>query len=143
MAVAWFWFIQLPGWLLFAYLVVAQCVAALNYGLGVRMGTQEPASRVTAVGVAFWKGFAGADLVFYTPLLGLGLVGHAVAADWGRIALAAALGITVYWPIVCLWTVHVAGGVPDWDVPNERQYWLVLPAIAAWGLFGLAVLLFQ
>ncbi|MCP4303849.1 MAG: hypothetical protein GY788_03005, partial [bacterium] len=73
-----FWFLQIPGWLLFAYLVVAQCLPALDYALGVRMGTQEPAHRVTEVGVAFFKGFAGADLVFYTPLLGLALVGHAL-----------------------------------------------------------------
>lgn len=48
-----FWIIQLPGWLLFVYLLVAQCTAAIRYSLGVRMGTQEPAGRVTEVGVAF------------------------------------------------------------------------------------------
>jgi len=143
MAAFWFWFIQAPGWLLFAYLLAAQCVAAISYGLGVRMGTQEPASRVTGVGVAFWKGFAGADLVFYTPLLGLGLAGHALGADWGQTALAAGLGVTGYWPIVCLWTVRVAHGAPGWDLPNERQYWVVLPVISAWGLLGLAALLVQ
>ena len=68
-----FWIVQLPGWLLFAYLLVAQCAAAFSYSLGVRMGTQEPAERVSEVGVAFWKGFAGADLVFYTPSSASGL----------------------------------------------------------------------
>ncbi len=72
----WFWLIQGPGWLLFAYLMLAQCTAAISYSLGVRMGTQEPAERVSDVGVAFWKGYAGADLVFCTPLLGLGLEGQ-------------------------------------------------------------------
>jgi len=143
MAAIAFWFIQVPGWLLFIYLAVAQCVAAISYELGVRMGTQEPASRVTRVGVAFWKGFAGADLVFYTPLLGLGLAGHALGADWGRTALAAGLGVTVYWPVVCLWTVHAARGAPGWDLPNERQYRVVLPLISCWALVGLSILLFQ
>ena len=46
------------GWVLLAYLVVAQGVAAIDYGLGVRMGTQEPVERITEVGVAFWWGFA-------------------------------------------------------------------------------------
>ena len=71
-----FWFIQIPGWLLFFYLVVAQCTAAVSYQLGVRMGTQEPAEQITVVGTAFWWGLAFADLIFYTPILGLGLIGH-------------------------------------------------------------------
>lgn len=71
-----FWLIQVPGWLLFAYLVAAQCTSAVSYSFGVKMGTQEPADRITEVGVAFFKGYAGADLIFYAPLLGLGLVGH-------------------------------------------------------------------
>lgn len=91
-----FWVIQIPGWLLFAYLVIAQCTAALSYALGIKMGTQEPAERITEVGVAFFKGYAGADLVFYVPLLGLGLLAHAMAAAWSAVALGAALGITVY-----------------------------------------------
>ena len=76
-----FWIIQVPGWLLFFYLVVAQCSAAISYSLGVRLGTQEPAERITDVGVAFFKGYAGADLVFYVPLLGFGLVGHLLGAS--------------------------------------------------------------
>lgn len=136
-----FWVVQIPGWGLFFYLAVAQCLAALRYDLGVKMGTQEPASRVTATGVAFFKGFAGADLVFYTPLLGIGLIGHAVQADWGIVVLAAALGITVYWPIVCLWAVRAARGAAGWTLPNERSYWCVLPVIALWGLVGLLLLL--
>ncbi len=143
MAMALFWFVQLPGWFLFAYLLVAQCAAALNYRLGVRMGTQEPAARVTEIGVAFWKGFAGADLVLYMPLLGIGLAGHAFDAGWARVVLAAALGITAYWPVVCLWALRAAHGVPNWDLRNERQYWRVLPLIAAWGLASFAVLLLQ
>ena len=63
MSIIAFWLIQVPGWLLFAYLVVAQCVPAVSYALGVRMGTQEPGDRITEVGVAFFKGYAGADLI--------------------------------------------------------------------------------
>ena len=91
-----FWIVQTPGWILFAYLLVAQCTAAFSYSLGVHMGTQEPADSVTQVGVAFWKGYAGADLIFYTPLLGIGLVGHLQSAAWVELILGAALGINVY-----------------------------------------------
>ena len=66
-----FWVLQAPGWLLFVYLVYAQAIPAFDYQLGVAMGTQEPAARVSEVGVAFWWGFAFADLVAYLPLLGL------------------------------------------------------------------------
>ena len=38
-------------------------------------------------------GFALADLIFYIPLLGVGLVTS------NQVALSAALGVTVYWPI--------------------------------------------
>ncbi|WP_170482489.1 hypothetical protein [Ruegeria arenilitoris] len=71
--------------------------------------------------------YAGADLVFYAPLLGLGLVAHAMAASWAAAVLGAALGITVYWPVACLWTVRAARGTEGWDLPKEEQYWLVLP----------------
>ncbi len=53
-----FWFIQGPGWLLFAYLLFAQGIPAIDYQFGVAMGTQEPAAVISEVGVAFWKGFA-------------------------------------------------------------------------------------
>ena len=136
-----FWVIQVPGWLLFAYLVVAQCTAAVSYALGVKIGTQEPAERITEVGVAFFKGYARADLISYVPLLGLGLFGHAVGASWSAILLGAALGITVYWPIACLWTVSAARGAEGWDLPKEEQYWMVLPIIGGWAALGLVLIL--
>ncbi|NNE80321.1 MAG: hypothetical protein HKN18_08630 [Silicimonas sp.] len=135
------WIVQFPGWLLVFYLVVAQCTSALSYSLGVRMGTQEPADRITDVGVAFFKGFAGADLVFYVPLLAIGLVGHYRNAAWSDVILGGALGITIYWPIVCLWAVWAAHGATGWDLPKEAQYWVVLPLISIWGAVSMAVML--
>lgn len=132
-----FWALQGPGWLLVLYLAVAQCLSAFDYGLGVRMGTQEPAERITPVGVALFWGLAFADLVFYAPLLAAGLLGHLLGAAWGVPLLAAALGVTVYWPIFCLATVRAARGVPGWSLPKEASYWVVLPAIALWGAWGI------
>lgn len=137
-----FWIIQIPGWMLFAYLLVAQCASALSYALGVKMGVQEPAECITEVGVAFFKGFAGADLLIYTPLLGIGLVGHFSGAAWTDLVLGSALGITIYWPIACLWTVCAARGALSWRLPKEAQYWVVLPAIALWGAVALVIMLF-
>ena len=135
------WIIQVPGWVFLTYLVVAQCASAISYSLGIRMGTQEPAERITEVGVAFFKGFAGADLVFYVPLLACALTGHALGTSWADLTLAAALGITIYWPIVCLWAVAAARGAQGWALPKERQYRIVLPLISLWGVLALLVLI--
>ncbi len=132
-----FWALQGPGWRLLLYLVYAQAIPAFDYDLGISMGTQEPAEMVTKVGVAFWYGFAFADLVVYIPLLALGLIGYGVDHNWGRVALIAALGITVYWPVVCLSAVVAARDAPGWNLPNEDAYWMVLPVIAIWAAWGL------
>lgn len=136
-----FWFIQVPGWLLCLYLVYAQAIPAFNYDLGVTMGTQEPASRITEIGTAFWYGFALGDLLIYIPLLAAGLAGHWQRNNRGQVLLAAALGITVYWPIVCLAAVADARGAPGWQIDNEAVYWVVLPAISLWGMVGLVLLI--
>lgn len=129
--------IQGPGWLLLLYLIYAQAIPAFDYDLGVAMGTQESAAVITAVGVAFWSGFALGDLLVYIPLLALGLIGHWKNTKWGQVSLASALGITVYWPIVCLVAVVSARGAPGWQLPDEAVYWVVLPLIALWGAWGL------
>ncbi len=134
-----FWALQIPGWLLLIYLIYAQGITAFGYDLGVSMGTQEPVEIVTEVGVAFWYGFAFGDLVTYIPILLVGLIGHLSAKRWGRIWMAAALGITIYWPIVCLATVVDARGAPGWNLPDEAPYWIVLLLIAAWGAWGLTM----
>jgi len=131
-----YWWLQIPGWLLFAYLFYAQAIPAFDYELGVRMGTQEPAQKITEVGTAFWYGFAFSDLVIYMPLLGAGLIGHLLARPWWRVIFGAALGITIYWPVVVLATVVDARNASGWDI-SETDYWIVLPIIASWALWGL------
>jgi hypothetical protein len=121
--------------------VYAQGISAFGYELGVAMGTQEPVESITEVGAAFWYGFALGDLLTYIPVLGVGLVGHLRGRPWGRIALAAALGITVYWPIVCFTALVDARDASGWDIPDEARYWIVCLLIAAWGAIGLWFLL--
>jgi hypothetical protein len=132
-----FWILQAMGWLLVLYLVYAQAIPAFDYDLGIAMGTQEPATQITEVGVAFWYGFALGDLVVYIPLLSAGLIGHGLNRNWGRIVLSAALGITVYWPVVCLAAVVAARDATGWNIADETPYWIVLPLIALWGAWGL------
>lgn len=131
--------VQVPGWSLLAYLIVAQAIPAFDYELGVRMGTQEPAQRITEVGAAFWYGFAFSDLLVYIPLLALGLVGHGSQRPWANVLLGAALGITVYWPVVVLAAAVKARDASGWDI-DEAQYWMVLPLIVAWAVSSLVLI---
>lgn len=131
-----FWWLQGPGWILLVYLLYAQAVPALDYELGVRMGTQESAQQITEVGAAFWYGFAFSDLLIYIPLLGAGLIGQWLDRPWWRVVFGAALGITIYWPVVVLAAAVDARDASGWDL-DETVYWIVLPAIAAWALWGL------
>ena len=62
---------------------------------------------------------------------------------WGQIAMAAALGITVYWPIVCLAAMVDARGAAGWKLPTEAPYWIVLILIAVWGAWGLFMIVRQ
>jgi hypothetical protein len=133
----YFWLIQGPGWLLLCYLIYAQAIPAFSYEAGINMETQEPPEVVTDVGVAFWYGFAFGDLVTYIPLLAIGLIGFWKGKRWGHVLLGAALGVTIYWPVVCLAAVVAARGASGWNLVNETPYWIVLPLITLWGAWGL------
>jgi hypothetical protein len=132
-----FWLVQVPGWLLLFYLIYAQAIPAFDYESGVSMGTQESVEVVSDVGVAFWYGFAFGDLLVYIPLLASGLIGHWTGKNWGRVLLGASLGVTIYWPVVCLAAVVAARDAPGWNLVNETPYWIVLPLIALWGVWAL------
>jgi hypothetical protein len=136
-----YWLVHGLGWPLLLYLIVAQAVAAFSYDLGVSMGTQESPAVITEVGAAFWYGFAFGDLFVYVPLLLAGLIGHWMDTGWGRTALVAALGITVYWPIVCLAALVDARDAAGWNLASEGPYWVVCILIAAWGALSLASIL--
>lgn len=128
-----FWWVQLPGWFLLIYLIYAQAIPAFDYDIGIKMGTQESAEQITQVGVAFWYGFAFADLVVYIPMLMTGLIAHWFGKVWGKILLVAASGITLYWPVVSLAAIIMARDATGWNLTNEQDYWIVLPLITLWG----------
>lgn len=74
--------------------VSLSCGRATRFGFQLstrrKMGAQEPAEQITEVGAALFWVFAFSDLVFYTPFLGLGLIGHALGSDWALLVLGAA-----------------------------------------------------
>ena len=66
-----------------------------------------------------------------------GLIGQYLDRPWWRVIFGAALGITIYWPVVVLAAAVDARGASGWDL-DETAYWIVLPTIAAWALWGLS-----
>ena len=58
---------------------------------------------------------------------------------WWRTAVGAALGITLYWPVVALAAAVDARDAAGWDV-DETAYWILLPVIAIWALWGLVAI---
>ena len=132
-----FWMLQVPGWLLLGYLFYAKAIPAFDYDLGIAMDTQEAAEQITEVGVAFWYGFALGDIAVYIPLLVAGLIGHWKDQMWGHVLMAAASGITIYWPIVSLAAVVKARDAAGWGIGDETAYWIVLPLITLWAVWRL------
>jgi hypothetical protein len=132
-----FWILQGPGWALLLYLGYAQAIPAFSYELGIAMGTQESAAQITEVGTAFWYGFAFGDAAIYMPTLLAGLIGCWKGRHWGRVLMGAALGITVYWPVVSLAAIVAARESSGWHLKDETAYWIVLPLITLWAVWGL------
>lgn len=52
-----------------------QTLSLFNYELTVAWGLQESSEEVGDVGVAFLKGYAFGDTIFYIPLLIIGIIG--------------------------------------------------------------------
>eukprot|EP00986_Skeletonema_menzelii_P001433 scaffold379_cov145-Skeletonema_menzelii.AAC.4 len=117
--------LKYPGWVLFVYLLVGQGLPAINYDLGVRMGTQDSAEVVTEVGVAFWKGFAFGDLILYIPLLGFGLLTSNHVHQINK------WNIHSTFTAVCLATAINARSAPGWTL-DDTPFLIVLPMISLW-----------
>ena len=128
---------QRSGWVLWAVLALVQCVSALRYDFGVALGLQQPASAISPVGAAWWHGFAVADSLVFVPLMAIGLVGHRRGTALGRIALAAAAGISVYWPAVFGASMVLSRRVDGWKMPSETAIWAFGGVFFAWGLMAL------
>jgi len=135
-----FWVLAGLGTLLLVMLLAAQTTALIDYDLAVSWGLQEAPSAITEMGVAVNKGSAAADTFIYVPLLAIGLAGYWLKKRWGTIALAAALGITTYWPIVALWTLYAARGVPGFNFSSHASYTVMLVPFVVYALWGLIFL---
>ena len=115
------WLILAPGWIVLISLLLVQVPGAFDYEWMVSLGLQESEDEISPVGVAFGVGCCVCDTIFYVPLLLVGLLGfpkHRCAHS----CLSAALGITLYWPVMYLVAFQRASQLEEWnlDLTNYR-----------------------
>ncbi|MBT8307708.1 MAG: hypothetical protein KJN85_12280 [Maribacter sp.] len=132
-----FWALILTSILLSLFLLVGQTFSLFNYEAAVAFGLQESVEEVTQVGIAFAKGFAFADTIAYIPLLLLGIIGLLKRTKWGIYALFASCAISVYWPLVHLYAIHVGKSVIILHPEKYVSFPITLSIIILYGLWGM------
>ncbi len=132
-----FWVLIIFALLLNLIMLIGQTGSLFDYGFTVSIGLQESIEEVTGVGVAWAKGFAFGDTVFYIPLYIIGIVGLLKQKVWGRFSMFGALAITVYWPIVNLYAVFAGKNAMNLNPDKYISFSILLPLIAIYGLWGI------
>lgn len=132
-----FWVLITLGMLILIMLLIGQMMSFISYEFTVSIGLQEPVDVVGEMGVALNKGFGVGDTIIYMPLLTMGLVGLWQKKAWGVFAMVAALGITAYWPMVILFLLLFAKGIPGFNFANYTSYTIILISFTIYGIWGL------
>ena len=132
-----FWVLMILGIFFLLMLLLGQMMAFINYDFAVSIGLQESKDVVGETGVAANKGFGVGDTIIYLPLLVIGLVGLWLRKTWGLFAMTGALGITAYWPMVCIFFLLFAKGSPGFNFTSYASYAILLTAFTVYGLWGL------
>jgi hypothetical protein len=132
-----FWLLISLGLVLTAFLVLGQTLSLFNYEGAVRFGMQESITEVGATGVAYGKGFAFSDTIIYLPLLILGLIGITMGKNWGLFSMFGALAISLYWPIVCLFSIYIGKSSMALSPDKYISYPIVLGIVIVYSIFGL------
>ncbi len=132
-----YWVIMIAGILLLLIIILGQTMSFINYDFAVSIGLQESKDVIGEMGVAVNKGFGVGDTIIYIPLLVLGLFGLGLRRMWGVFAMASALAITAYWPMVWIFLLLYARGTPGFHFTNFASYSIMLTLITLYGLWGL------
>ena len=132
-----FWILIGLGTLLAVFLFVGQTLSLFDYDLTVSLGLQESEYEITKVGIAWAKGFAFGDTIFYLPILLVGIVGLLERKEWGIFAMFGSLAITAYWPIVSLFAIFIERTEIKLAPEKYITYSIILPLIAIYGLWGM------
>ncbi|MCK5534244.1 hypothetical protein KAI68_03935 [bacterium] len=132
-----FWILISIGILLSIMFLFGQTLSLFNYDLTVSLGLQESVEEVGEIGVAWAKGFAFGDTVLYLPLLLIGIIGLLKRKKWGVYSMFGSLAITVYWPIVSLFSIFAGKNNINLNPDKFISYSIILPLIAIYGLWGM------
>jgi hypothetical protein len=132
-----FLILMIVGILILIMLISGQMMSFINYEFAVSIGLQESVDVIGAMGVASNKGFGVGDTIIYLPLLIIGLLGLWFRKKWGLLSMASALGITAYWPMVNLFLLLFARGLPGFNFTSFISYTIVLTSLTLYGLWGL------
>ena len=116
--------------------LLGQTLSLFNYKLTVAWGLQESSEEVGDVGVAFLKGYAFGDTIFYIPLLVLGIIGLIKRRKWGLYSMFGALAISVYWPATILYAVFIERTAITLTPDKYISFSILLPLIMIYGLLG-------
>jgi len=117
--------------------VAGQTLSLIDHDLTVELGLQESKEEISEVGIAFAKGFAFGDTVFYIPLFAIGIIGLLKRRLWGIFSMFGALAVTVYWPVVHLFAIYAGRSSMHLSSEKYLSYSIILPLIALYGLWGM------
>ncbi len=134
---AGFWFLIIPGILIFLMLVFGQMMAVIDYDFAVSIDLQEPADVWGEFGVAMNKAFGVSDTLIYLPLLLFGLIGMWLRKSWGLFTMLGALAITAYWPVMHIFYVLYADGLPGFNFTEFTSFITILIIITLYALWGM------
>ena len=132
-----FWILISIGMLLIPMFLLGQTLSLVNYDLTVLLGLQESEEEITKVGIAFAKGFAFGDTVFYIPLFVIGIVGLLKRKTWGLFSMVGALAVSIYWPIVSLFAIFIGRDAMSLMPQKYTSFSILLPLIILYGLWGI------
>ena len=135
-----FWVLISTAIVLILFLTAGQTLSLIDYNLAIDLGLQESEKEIGKVGIAFAKGFAFGDTIFYIPMLVFGVLGLIKGKKWGAFFMFGGLAISVYWPIVHLYTISIE---TDAIVLNPDKYFsfpIILTLITVYGFWGMIYL---
>lgn len=132
-----FWVLISTAIVLILFLTAGQTLSLIDYNLAIDLGLQESEKEIGKVGIAFAKGFAFGDTVFYIPILVLGVLGLIKEKKWGTFLMLCGLGISVYWPIVHLYTIYIDTEAITLNPEKYISFPIVLILITLYGLWGI------
>ena len=132
-----FWILMIPGFLILLMLIFGQMMAVIDYDFTVSIGMQEPADVWGEFGVAMNKAFGVSDTLIYLPLLFFGLIGLWLKKSWGLFTMIGALAITAYWPVMHIFYVLYAEGLPGFNFTEFASFITTLIIITLYALWGM------